>query len=171
MPVGAEPARANGGRYTAPAGCAGAHEFDIMTRWLDAQHPYTAIGLLQPQLLALHAARDTAIAAATVEDTAPMVAVAAATLLPEVAVLTELAAVGVHGHAGRVRDRRCCTPLASWHPLRRFAQKLKPVRRNLIFATASSVMLGMTDKDPPRSCTTCSRPLVSKSGSARRTSG
>lgn len=100
-----------------------------------------------------------------------MGAVVAATVVAGAAVSRGLAAVGVRGHVGRGRDRRFFTRLASWRRLRPFVQKLKPVRRNLIFAIAFSATLGMTDKGPPRSCTTCSRPLALKSGSARRTSG
>jgi hypothetical protein len=62
------------------------------------------------------------------------------------------------------------TRLLRWRPSHRSARLLKKKRqRSQTFGIASSATLGMTGREPPRNCTICSRRLVSRFGSARRT--
>ena len=80
------------------------------------------------------------------------------------------AGAAVQGRAGRAPVRPFRTRLLRWRRSRRSARLLRVKRRrSQIFGTASSVTLGMTGREPPRNCTICSRRLVSRFGSARRT--
>lgn len=144
----------------------------IAPQWHDAQHQFegtTRQPRKQPALHVVPAMAGTAaamVAGTTVATGRPTpLAAGAAT-----AAVAGPAEVAVQGRAGRVPVRPFRTRLLRWRLSHRFARLLKKKRRrSRTFGIASSATLGMTGRAPPRNCTICSRRLVSRFGSARRT--
>jgi len=144
------------------------HKKKEAQQWQDAQHQFVGT-IPQPRgRPALHAVPAMAVTAA---------ATAAATVRPTrraagaaTAAVTGPAEAPVQGRAGRAPVRLSRTRLLRWRPSRRSARLLKEKRRrSQAFGIASSATLGMTGREPPGNCTICSKRLVSRFGSARRT--
>lgn len=139
-------------------------------QWHDAPHQFGDTVPQPPEQTALHAVPAmAAIAAATATAvvTVRPIRRAAGAATAEVAGPPGAA---VQGRAGRAPVRQSRTrQLKSRHSRRSVRLLRLKRRRSQIFEIASSVTLGMTGRERPSNCTTCSRRLVSRFGSARRT--